>query len=341
MRKDPYQVLGVGKDASHEDIVRAYRGLATKYHPDKNPQNVAEASEKFKEVSAAFEILGDQQKRRDYDFYSSGAPSFSFRARNSVDDVFDNIFSQFFGDQRTNSSSRVRVKVLLSEAYHGCVRFVSVEKRSSCKSCSGTGSSSWDVCSKCNGRGFVVSDNGPIKTQTSCSFCNGRGSVSVKKCGDCKGKGYLVESSKNTEVRIPPGIDDGNQIRLAGEAGDGGDLFVVVTVEKDERFSRKGGFLIGRLDVSYSKLVLGGEEEVEIFGSTLKVQIAPRLNAGSRLRIKGQGMPLINNPSLKGDLLLDIGLKMPADLTKEHVKAIERLSKIESRNYNKKREEEK
>ncbi|NBT57179.1 J domain-containing protein [bacterium] len=341
MRKDPYQVLGVGKDASQEEITRAYRSLATKFHPDKNPQNPSEAAEKFKEISAAFEILGDDKRRRDYDFYSSGVPSFSFRSRNSVDNVFDNIFSQVFGDQRSPSASKVRMRVSLAEAYHGCEKTVPVEKHSSCDSCKGTGSSEWNRCAKCEGRGFVMASNGPMKMQVSCSFCQGRGSMSVKKCGGCKGKGYLVDSVRSVEVKIPPGVDEGSHIRLAGEAGDGGDLFVVVSVDKDDKIARKDGFLVGRIEVPYSTLVLGGEEDFSLFGSTLKVRISPRLNAGTRLRIKGQGMPSLHNPSVRGDLLLDVCLKMPGDLTKEHSKAIERLSKIEARNYPKYKEGEK
>lgn len=341
MNKDPYQILGVGRDASHEEIVKAYRLLATRYHPDKNLQNPSEAAEKFKEISSAFEIIGDEGKRRDYDFYSSGAPSFSFRSRNSVDDVFDNIFSQFFGDQRSNSPSRVRIRISLAEAFHGCTKSVPLEKHSSCESCKGTGSSSWDSCTKCQGRGFVVFNNGPMRMQTSCSFCQGRGSISSKKCSECSGKGHLVDSSKNLDIKIPPGVEEGSQMRLAGEAADGSDLFVIISVDKDERYSRKDGFLIGSLEVPYSKLVLGGEENLDLFGSTLKIKIKPRLNAGSRLRIKGQGMPLLHNPSTKGDLLLDIHLKMPSDLTKEHLKTIEKLLKIESRSYNKGKEGEK
>lgn len=340
MRKDPYQILGVGKDASQEDISRAYRSLATKFHPDKNPQNPSEAAEKFKEISAAFEILGSEQRRRDYDFYSSGVPSFSFRSRNSVDNVFDNIFSQVFGDQRSQAS-KVRVRVSLAEAYRGCDKTVLVEKHSSCGSCRGTGSSEWSRCLKCEGRGFVIASNGPMKMQMSCTFCQGRGSVSVKKCSECKSRGYLIDSVRNVEIKIPPGVDEGNQVRLAGEGSDGGDLFVVVSVDKDEKISRQDGFLMGRLEVPYSKLVLGGEEDFDLFGSSLKVKIAPRMNAGTRIRVKGQGMPSLRDSSVRGDLLLDVCLKMPVDLTKEHSKAIERLSKIEARSYSRNREEKK
>lgn len=340
MQKDPYRVLGVGKDASQEEINKAYRLLATKFHPDKNPQNPSEAAEKFKEISAAFEILGNEQRRRDYDFYSSGVPSFSFRSRNSVDSVFDNIFSQVFGDQR-HPASKVRVRVSLAEAYHGCDKTVPVEKHRSCGSCKGTGSSEWSRCSKCEGRGFVIASNGPMRMQMSCAFCQGRGSVSVKKCGECKGKGHLIDSVRNVEIKIPPGVDEGNQVRLAGEGSDGGDLFIVVSVDKDESISRQGGFLIGRLEVPYSKLVLGGEEDFNLFGSSFKVKIAPRLNAGTRIRLKGQGMPSLRDSSVRGDLLLDVCLKMPGDMTKEHSKAIERLLKIETRSYSRNREEKK
>lgn len=337
MTKNPYQILGVGKDATHEDIVKAYKSLALKYHPDKNLDSPKEAAEKFKEISYAFDLIGEERKRRDYDSYSSNSPTFSFRSRNSVDDVFDNIFSQFFGDQRSNSSSRIRVKVSLSDAFHGCVKSVSVENNVSCESCKGTGCTVWSGCSKCDKKGFVVSYNGPMKMQVSCSFCQGRGSVPSNRCSDCLGRGYKTSSARQVEVKIPPGIDDGNQIRISGEGGS--DIFVAVSVDKDERYSRKDIFIFGRLEVSYAKLVLGGDETFDLFGSVIKVKINPRMNAGSKIRIRGQGMPLLQNPSMRGDLILEVCLKMPSELSKEHAKAIEKLLKIE--NYNKGKEGEK
>jgi molecular chaperone DnaJ len=323
--KDPYEILGVGRNVSQDEILKAYRSMAVKYHPDKNPENPSEASEKFKEVSWAFEVIGDEQKRRNFD--SFGPASFSFRSRNSVDDVFENMFSQFFGEQNSQGS-RLRIKIGLEEAYSGCSKKVPVEKRGRCEPCRGTGSTEWEPCKRCEGKGFIFTNNGPMRMQVSCSGCAGRGSTSVHKCKDCVGKGYVVESTREVELRIPPGIDDGMQIRLAGEAGDGSDLFVVVNVEKHPSIARQDRFLVGGLEVPYHDLVLGGQAEFDLFGSKISVKIPPRTNAGSRVKIKGCGMPHINNPAIKGDLFLDIKLGMPSSLTEEHESLIRQLSKL-------------
>jgi len=328
---DPYQILGLDKTATQEEITRAYRALAIKYHPDKNLENTAEASEKFKEVSAAFELIGDEGKRKQYDFYRNQPfPSFSFRSRNSVDDIFGNIFSQFFGNQKQSGpGSRLRLKISLKEAYFGCTKKTHVEKHSFCDPCKGTGATSWIPCEKCEGRGFVLANNGPLKIQAACSHCQGKGSIPSEKCKECEGKGYLVDSVKEIEIKTPPGIFDGAQIRLAGEAPDGNDLFIVVHVERDEQLIREDKFLLGHVDVSYPKLILGGDVEFDLFGSKILVKIPPRTTPGSRMRIKGQGMPLIQNPKVKGDLLLEVRLNIPKSLSKNHEKLLNDLLKID------------
>jgi molecular chaperone DnaJ len=326
---DPYSVLGVAKTSSHDEIVKAYRSLANKYHPDKNPDSPREAAEKFKEVSAAFELVGDEQKRRQFDFFgTSSPPSFSFRSRNSVDDVFDNMFSQFFGEQKFGGS-KVRIRVSLKDVYLGSTKKVKTEKRSLCDPCKGTGSSAWDPCVTCSGKGFIFLNNGPLRVQTSCSVCLGRGSVSKFKCEICQGNGHLVDLVKELDVKIPAGVEDGTQIRLAGAAADGNDLFVVVNIEKDELFSRENKFLVGHVDVSYPVLVMGGEVSYDVFGTKLLIKIPPRTKAGTRMRIKGQGMPLVHNPSAKGDLLVEVRLKMPGEVDKAHERLLARLLKID------------
>lgn len=329
MNGDPYKILGVPVSSSKEEILKAYRSLASKYHPDKNPESPQEASAKFKEVSAAFEILGDDERRRQYDLYrSKGFSGFSFRSRNPVDEIFDNMFSHFFGDQRPGGS-RVRVKVTLEEAYFGCSKKVEVEKQEFCDPCKGTGSSSWESCAKCGGRGFATFSQGPINTRSTCVDCGGRGSVSKEKCPSCSGRGYNSEGIKELEIQIPPGIDNGSQIRLAGEAHDGKDLFISVVVEKHPRLERQNQYLIGRLDVPYAKLVLGGEIDFDLFGSIISVRIPPKARPGSKLKIKGKGMPFPQNPNVKGDLVLDVHLKIPEDVKDLHRKLLEDLLKLE------------
>lgn len=333
MDKDLYKVLGLTPSASREDVHKAFRSLAAKYHPDRNPDNAAEASMMFKEVSAAFEILGDDSKRKQYDMRRDGRwhPSFSFRSRNSVDDIFNNMFSQFFGDQRP-SGSRVRVKVTLEEAYFGCSKKVDVENHQFCESCKGTGASSWEPCVRCAGKGFFAISEGSFNARSSCMDCGGRGSKPKEKCSSCSGRGYELIGSKQMEVNIPPGVDNGFQIRVAGGGHGGEDLFLSVMVDKHENLERRDHFLIGRVDVVYSKLVLGGVEEFDLFGSKISLKIPPRSVPGTKLRMKGKGMPLPQNPELRGDLILELRLKIPVVLTKEYEEILSKLMKIESGN---------
>lgn len=332
MDKDPYKVLGVSQSASKEEIHRAFRSLAAKHHPDKNPEDQESASALFKEVTAAFEILGDESRRRQYDMYREGKwqPSFSFRSRNSVDDIFNNMFSQFFGDQRSSAGSRIRVKVTLEEAYFGCSKKVDLESHKSCDTCQGTGLSSWESCSQCSGRGFFSMSEGSFSSKSACISCSGRGKIPRGKCSSCSGRGYDVLGSKQIEVSIPAGVDNGFQVRIPGQGNDGQDLFLFVSVEKHERFERRNQFLVAWMDIPYSKLVLGGSEEFDLFGSKISIKIPSRSLPSSKLRIRGRGMPMPQNPNLRGDLILELRLKVPAALSKEHEDLLSKLLKIES-----------
>ena len=328
---DPYQVLGVDRKATQDEIARAYRTLASKHHPDRNPGNQQESADKFKEVTAAFEMIGSEEKRKRYDFYGEQIPTFSFRSRNSVDDVFDNIFEHVFGNQKRGSGgSKVRVRISLKDAFKGCELVVQAEKHNFCDPCKGTGSSSWEPCQHCAGRGFVIVGSGQMRVQSSCAQCHGRGSLSKTRCEGCQGKGYNVDSVKDVVVNIPPGIDDGSQIRMAGEAADGGDLFVVVNVDRDQNFARQDRMLMGSADVPYHVLVMGGSVNLDLFGAEILVKVPPRTPAGSRVRIKGQGMPALQNPALRGDLFVDLRLKMPKAVSKEHENLLKSLAKLDN-----------
>jgi molecular chaperone DnaJ len=333
---DPYRVLGVGRDATQEDISRAYRAMAGRYHPDRNPDDHEVAASMFKEATAAFELIGTAEKRRSYDL-SSRPASFSFRSRNSVDDVFDNLFSQFFGPKggAEQGFSRSRVRVSLAEAYSGCTRKVGFESREACGLCHGTGSTEWSRCSPCGGTGFVVSADGHVRIQTSCSSCSGRGSKPVQSCSPCNGRGYRVSAERSAEVRIPAGVEDGTQIRVAGSDGD---LFVVVSVDKDPNVSRHKTDLFVSLDVPYSTLVLGGEASVALFGSSISLRVPRGTRAGSRIRVRGMGMPHMRNESARGDLFVEVGLFVPVSLTKDHERLVARLAKIEAASYSKSKE---
>jgi len=330
MRQDPYLVLGVDSKASQDEIGKAFRSLASKYHPDRNPDNAKEAANKFKEVVAAYEIVGDESKRRQYDFYrGTSFPSFSFRSRNGVDDMFDNLFSQFFGGKTKGAQHfRTRVRVSLAEAFRGCSKKISVESLEPCKSCSGTGSSEWLRCEGCGGSGFVFTNEGPMRIQTSCVHCSGMGSISRKPCQSCSGRGQTVKSQSEVEIPIPPGVEDGMQVRVSKDSGD---IFVVVNVDKDGSVSRQQSNLVGSIDLPYSALVFGCDAKFNLFGMEISVKVPPRTKAGSRLRIRGQGMPRLQNPEMRGDLFLDVGLLMPDSVGGEYEKILVQLSKFEGR----------
>jgi molecular chaperone DnaJ len=247
-----------------------------------------------------------------------------------VDDVFDNLFSQFFGGGRPHPSvARTRVRVTLAEAFSGCSKVVKGESHEGCGACSGTGSSDWKRCDGCNGSGFLFTSEGAMRIQTSCVHCSGRGSVSKQSCKSCNGRGHVINSEREVEVAIPPGAEDGMQIRLAGEGPNGGDLFVAVVVDKNPSIERHQRNLVSSVEVSYSTLVLGGEVAFRLFESEMSVKIPPRSRAGSRLRIRGQGMPALQNPKLRGDLFLDINLKIPKEIGAEHEKLLKKLEKLD------------
>lgn len=325
MHKDPYLVLGVDRKAPQDEIGKAFRSLAAKHHPDKNPENPQESSVKFKEATAAYEMIGDESKRKQYDFYSSHQ-FVGFRSRNKVDDVFDNLFSQF------SSASKARVRVSLAEAFSGCVKTVKSESRERCSVCSATGSSDWARCTGCNGSGFLFTSEGPMRIQTSCVHCSGRGSVSKQSCRSCNGRGSVVNSERDVELTIPRGVEDGMQIRIAGEGSSGSDLFVVIGVDKNPSIERQQRNLMTSVDVPYSTLVLGGTVSFSLFDSSIEVKIPQRTRSGSRMRIKGQGMPAIQNPEMRGDLFLDLNLAMPPSLDGEYGRLMRKLSKLESGN---------
>lgn len=306
--KDYYKILGVKRNSSQEEINKAYRNLVLKYHPDKNHDK--DTADKFKEIQESYEFL------------KSSKPVFSFNTKNSVDDVFDNLFSRIFGNQKNNSSSKVRLKINLEESYRGCEKTVEIEKNKFCNKCSGTGGLSWDSCEKCKGKGFVYDDDS-IVIQASCAYCDGKGNIISKKCDNCKGNGFFIDGKKNVLLNIPAGILDETQIRLS-EENFGDDLYVVVNVQKDIFFERKENDLICSLEVPYHVLVFGGDIDLSVFRERIKLKIKPRTKTGSKIFVKGLGFPSLDQKS-RGNLQVNIQLKLPDKMTKEHKELIEKL----------------
>lgn len=259
--KDYYSILGLQKNASQEEILKAYRELALKYHPDRNPDDSEESAKKFKEIQQAFDSLSDPYKKASYDDFENSP--FQFRTRNA-EDIFS-AFSDFFEKTKINGS-RIRVKITLEEAYKGCEKIVKV---------------------------------------------------------------YGSENSEEKEilVKIPAGIDENTQIRVPQPEGD--DLFVVAIIIKDENLKREGRHLFGELEIPYHVLVLGGKVNYKLFDRNIEIKIRPNTKTGSKIRLKGQGMPTLQRSDVRGDLFVFINLKIPQTLTEDHKKSIEKLIEFE------------
>lgn len=312
-----YKVLGLNPGASPQEIDKAYRELAIKYHPDKN-NNQDKFVNKFKQIQEAYEQLRKHSS------------NFVFTEKNSVDDILDNVFHTYFGSKNVKSS-KVRIKISLEEAYFGCEKDIEVDKHEFCSLCQGTGGMEWIPCDKCSG-GFLY-ENSIIKS--ACFHCSGKGSLIKEKCNDCNGNGFFVKERSKVKIHVPAGIADETQIRLEGQGSGEGDLYVVVNVNNNSRYVRNKNNLSTEIFVPFYVLVLGGDHEIDLFGQKIIVKIKPNTKTGSKLLIKNKGMSFLESPNIKGDLILFVQLQIPKNITKEYKKALEELKKIEDTIINK------
>lgn len=369
MNKNPYEVLGVARDASDADIKKAYHKLVMKYHPDKNPGDKA-AEEKFKEVNNAFDILKDPQKRAAYDRYGdaafaggngasagmggnpfgNGAFHFDMGGGAGMEDILREAmrgfgFGGFDGGARGGPSARTRGRDLLDEvdislrdAYFGKTHTVKFSSNVKCEKCNGYGTADGKpapVCSRCHGTGYVNMQRGFFAMQTPCPECNGLGHKIDKKCPDCDGAG-VVHKNRTIDVKIPAGIEDGARLRLGGQGeagqngGAAGDFYLDVRVRPDPRFERDGANLIMRADLPFTTLALGGEIEVEtIDDKKLSVKVPAGTQVGEKLRVRGHGMPT-GRASSFGDLYIEIGIVVPTKLTEKQKKILTEFSETKS-----------
>lgn len=357
-KKDYYEILGVDRNATQEEIKKAYRRLALKYHPDRNPGKDAE--EKFKEISEAYAVLSDPEKRRQYDLYGHEG----IESQYSYDDLFrsvnfeelfrnfgfnfDDIFESFFGAGTRQGRERapergrdiyLKVRVSMEDAYYGTKKTVKVGKYETCPKCNGTGAENKDgisVCSRCNGTGQVQEVSGNSFTRFirvyPCPNCGGRGEIIVNPCKTCQGKGsYFVE--KEISVDIPAGVDSGSLIQIAGEGemgrngGRPGDLYVEIELSPEFGVKRRGSDLEIKKWISYPKAVLGGKETVELFEERITFQIPPQSPSGTKICIPGKGFPKKVNSPERGDLYIELEIAVPEKITPEIKNALELLDK--------------
>jgi len=342
-KKDYYEVLGVSRDASPDEIKRAFKQLAKRYHPDVNPGN-KEVEEKFKEINEAFQILNNPEKKAQYDQFGhaafrpedlAGFRSFSF------DDIFRNFgFGDIFGFGRKNGARggedfQYDIEISLEDAYRGLTTKIEVPNFVTCPKCDGTGAKPGHLksCSACNGTGEIRraqrSPFGQVVSIGPCGKCGGRGKVATKYCEACSGEGRL-RKTKKIEIRVPKGIRDGQYLRVAGEGGLGenggppGDLFVVVNIKEHEIFDRHENDLFCKTSIDIGTAILGGEIEVPTITGKARLKIPRGTQSHTVFRLKGQGMPHINSNRF-GDLLVKVTVKIPEKISEKQEQLLKEL----------------
>lgn len=339
-KKDYYEILGVNKDASSEDIKKSYRKLAMKYHPDRNPDN-PKAEEQFKEAKEAYEMLTDDQKRAAYDQYGHAGVDPSMAGSGSgfggagFGDAFGDIFGDIFGagargGQRNNvyrgADLRYNMEISLEDAAKGTETKIRIPVQAKCETCNGSGAKpgkSPVTCGTCGGQGQVRMQQGFFSVQQTCPKCHGGGKTIKEedKCGTCHGAGR-VKLNKTLSVKIPAGVDEGDRIRLSGEGeagvngGPTGDLYVVVHLKPHEIFQRDGGNLHCEMPISFSTAALGGEIEVPTLGGSAKMKIPAETQTGGVFRLKGKGIKPLRQ-SDHGDLMVHVVVETPVKLTEK------------------------
>ena len=343
-KRDYYEVLGVAKNAGDGEIKKAYRVLAKKYHPDMNPGD-KEAEKKFKEASEAYAILSDPEKRRQYDQFGhaafegggGGAGGFDFSGMD-FGDIFGDIFGDFFGGGTSRRSSngpmkganvRASVRITFEEAVFGCEKELELVLKDDCPDCHGTGAkpgTSPETCTKCGGKGKVMFTQqslfGMVQNVQTCPDCRGTGKVVKDKCPHCHGNGY-VSNKKKISVSIPPGIDNGQSVRIRekGEPGTNGgprgDLLVEVLITSHPIFQRQDMNIYSTAPISFAQAALGGEIRISTIDGDVLYTVKPGTQTDTRIRLKGKGVPSLRNKNIRGDQYVTVQVEVPKGLSNE------------------------
>jgi molecular chaperone DnaJ len=351
VKRDYYEILGVGRSASDGEIAEVYRDLAMKYHPDRNPGD-EESVEKFKEAAEAFDVLSHPEKRARYDRYGHaglnevGGPT-QFHDISDIFEAFSDIlggglFGDFFGGTRgrrvrKGADIRCQVTIDLVGAARGTTRTVSFRRHRPCATCNGTGAQPGtrpEVCRYCGGNGRVVQSTGVFSMQTTCPACKGAGSTIRSPCPDCRGTAFVLENITR-EVQIPPGVDDKTRLVLRGEGepspegGPPGDCYCFIAIRKHPLFERDGQHLICRAPISYSQAALGATIDVPTLDGPEKLRIPSGTQPGDVFKLTGRGMPSPGRRG-RGDLLVQVTIEVAKKLGAQHEEVLRKLAELEN-----------
>lgn len=345
-KRDYYEVLGVARGASEEELKKAYRKMALEFHPDRNPDN-KDSEQKFKDAAEAYEVLRDPEKRARYDQFGHAGVGNGFQGFSSPDDIFgafSDIFGEVFGftagrrGPRPQAGADLRYDLTISfrEAARGEEIDLAIPMDTPCQDCRGTGAepgTSPETCKQCRGTGHVQQTQGFFRISVTCPVCHGQGRVIVRHCHRCHGRG-LVKETKNLKVRVPPGVDNNSRLRLRGEGGPGlnggppGDLYVIIAVEQDKVFRRQGQNLVLTREISFVQAALGHKIEIPTLDEPITMDIPKGTQSGEVFQLKGMGLPHLGS-SRRGDLLVEVRVLTPSGLNKRQDELLREFAALE------------
>ena len=345
---DYYDILGVNRDATQEEIKKAYRKLAIKYHPDRNPGD-KKAEEKFKKINEAYSVLSDESKRAQYDQFGSvgdmggfsGFEGFESATAEDIFDTFSSVFGDIFGDFQSRRNRRKRpqkgedvrlnLTIDFKEAVFGAEKEIEIKNRKICPNCNGTGAEKGGIqtCPYCKGKGEVEYSQGFFSVRKTCQHCSGSGKIITKTCKRCSGSGYIYEKEK-LKIKIPPGIDNGNIIKVSNRGYEGrnggpnGDLYIYISVRESDLFKRDGKNIILELPISITQATLGATIKVPTIWGEEELSIPPGTQNNRKFIMKGKGVELSGT---RGDQIVIINVKIPTTITQRQREILEEFAK--------------